>query len=195
MRETENIRAVEALGVDMMGFIFWPHSSRYVATRPHYLPCTARKVGVFVDADIEQVKDTADVFDLDFVQLHGHESPAYCAQLQGHQVIKAFNIATSADLSQTADYEGLATYFLFDTKGKCAGGNGQQFDWNILMHYEGHTPFLLSGGIGPDDWERIHQFHHPRLAGIDLNSRFETSPALKDTTLLKHFLDNVKNNH
>lgn len=188
MREAENIRAVEALGVDLMGFIFWPHSKRYVASRPNYLPRNAKRVGVFVDAKVEEVKKIADTYALDFIQLHGHETPEYCAQLQGWQLIKAFNIATSADLMQTAAYEGLVSYFLFDTKGECVGGNGKQFDWSVLTSYNGKTPFLLSGGIGPDDWKNIKLFQHPRFAGIDLNSRFETAPALKDTTLLQDFL-------
>ena len=106
-------------------------------------------------------------------------------------MIKAFNIATPSDLESTKPYEDIADYFLFDTKGKSVGGNGEKFDWSVLNNYEGKTPFLLSGGIGSDDAERINAFHHPQLAGIDLNSGFETSPALKDPSLLRTFLSQL----
>ena len=103
-------------------------------------------------------------------------------------IIKAFNIATPADLEQTHAYENIVDYFLFDTKGKSVGGNGEQFDWRVLDHYHGPTPYLLSGGIGPDDVHRVRAFSHPSLAGIDLNSRFETSPGVKDIESLHSFL-------
>ena len=189
MRDEENIRQVEALGIDLMGFIFWPRSSRYVAERPSYLPTRCKHVGVFVDEEIETLKRIADDYALDVIQLHGHETPAYVAQLQGRSVIKAFNVATAADFVQTKDYAGLADCFLFDTKGKAVGGNGEKFDWSVLDDYTGDTPFLLSGGIGPDDAERVKAFRHPRCIGIDLNSRFELSPALKDINKLQDFLN------
>ena len=189
MRDEENIRQVEALGIDLMGFIFWPRSSRYVAERPSYLPTRCKHVGVFVDEEIETLKRIADDYALDVIQLHGHETPAYVAQLQGRSVIKAFNVATAADFVQTKDYAGLADYFLFDTKGKAVGGNGEKFDWSVLDDYTSDTPFLLSGGIGPDDAERVKAFRHPRCIGIDLNSRFELSPALKDINKLQDFLN------
>ena len=189
MRDEENIRQVEALGIDLMGFIFWPRSSRYVAERPSYLSTRCKRVGVFVDEEIETLKRIADDYALDVIQLHGHETPAYVAQLQGRSVIKAFNVATAADFVQTKDYAGLADYFLFDTKGKAVGGNGEKFDWSVLDDYTGDTPFLLSGGIGPDDAERVKAFRHPRCIGIDLNSRFELSPALKDINKLQDFLN------
>ena len=189
MRDEENIRQVEALGIDLMGFIFWPRSSRYVAERPSYLPTRCKRVGVFVDEEIETLKRIADDYALDVIQLHGHETPAYVAQLKGRSVIKAFNVATAADFVQTKDYAGLADYFLFDTKGKAVGGNGEKFDWSVLDDYTSDTPFLLSGGIGPDDAERVKAFRHPRCIGIDLNSRFELSPALKDINKLQDFLN------
>ena len=188
MREAENIRAVEQLGIDWMGFIFWPKSSRYVSERPTYLPTRCRRVGVFVDAPLADVLQKVQEYGLDIVQLHGNESPEYAMELQGCSLIKVFNIAGPEDLVQTKAYEGIVDYFLFDTKGKSVGGNGEKFDWSVLEAYTGDTPFLLSGGIGPDDAERVRQFNHPRLAGIDLNSRFELSPGLKDITKLKHFL-------
>ena len=199
MREADNIRQVEALGIDWLGFIFWPKSSRFVHERPAYLPANAKRVGVFVDADIEVVRETAAAYCLDIIQLHGKESPAYIKHLRSlcsdhvAVIIKAFNIATPEDLKQTEPYEGITDYFLFDTKAKMVGGNGTQFDWTVLNDYQGNTPFILSGGIGPDDAEKVKAFHHPMLAGIDLNSRFETVPAHKDVNLLRTFIETIKN--
>lgn len=208
MREPDNIRAVEQLGADWLGFIFWPRSSRYVGAPPAYLPQHAKRVGVFVDADIDEVLQHVTDYGLNLIQLHGHESPDYIQALRsalqlppcrsicndsiaahdGLRIIKALNVATRADLDVTRPYDGLVDYLLFDTKGPSVGGNGTQYDWSILDAYQGTTPFLLSGGIGPDDAERVCAFHHPLLAGIDLNSRFEQSPALKDVSLLRRFL-------
>ena len=192
MREAENIREVEQLSIDLMGFIFWPKSSRYVSERPAYLPTTCKRVGVFVDERIEEVQRIAKEYALDFIQLHGHETPDYIRQLDDLSIIKAFNIATADDFAACSPYEGLVDYFLFDTKGKSVGGNGEKFDWSVLKAYHGRTPFLLSGGIGPDDATRIKAIRHPRYAGIDLNSRFELSPALKDVGEIKRFLEKVK---
>lgn len=191
MRDADNIRAVSELRIDWMGFIFWAPSSRYVSEKPTFLPTRQKRVGVFVDARMEEVKSKADEYALDLIQLHGKESPVFCERLKANsrqQLIKAFNIATQEDLEQTIPYEGLVDYFLFDTKAKMVGGNGTQFDWSVLSAYQGNTPFLLSGGIGPDDAEKVRNFHHPQLAGIDLNSRFELSPALKDIEKLKQFI-------
>ena len=189
MRDAENICQVEALGIDMMGFIFYPKSSRYVSKHPEYLPTKCKRVGVFVDEDIEQVKHIAEEFALDLIQLHGSESPEYAQRLRDWKVIKAFNIATKEDLEATKPYEGLVDYFLFDTKGKSAGGNGEKFNWNVLSNYKDNTPFLLSGGIGPDDAGRVKVFQHPKCVGIDLNSRFEIEPGIKDIVKLKTFLN------
>ena len=191
MREAENIREVEALDIDLIGFIFWPKSSRYVSERPAYLPTNCKRVGVFVDEDIEVVKEIAHDYALDYIQLHGHESTAYCAQLKGLKLIKAFNIATAEDFGQTKSYEKLVDYFLFDAKGKSVGGNGTKFEWSVLDDYHGPTPFILSGGIGPDDATSVRRFHHPQLAGIDLNSRFELAPSLKNVTALQKFLNEL----
>lgn len=199
MREAENIREVEALGIDVIGFIFWPKSSRCVSTRPDYLPVNAKRAGIFVNEDIEQVKRIAVDYALDIIQLHGNESPDYARNLRNWKVIKAFNIASEEDLESTVIYDGAVDYFLFDTKGKAVGGNGEKFDWEVLASYNGQTPFILSGGIGPDDTERVRTFYHPQCIGIDLNSRFELSPGLKDITALRRFLSqlphNSHNNH
>ena len=199
MREAENIREVEALGINWLGLIFWPKSSRYVSERPDYLPQHVKRVGVFVDENLDTVRKKADDYALDLIQLHGSESPDYIRTLKApssinpltSSIIKAFNIATAHDLEQTKEYKGIVDYFLFDTKGPSVGGNGVQFNWDVLKDYHGKTPFLLSGGIGPEDVQRIQAFHHPQCIGIDLNSRFELSPGLKDITVLRKFLNEL----
>ena len=221
MREAENIREVEKLFTShsslftfWMGFIFWPKSGRFVSERPDYLPTGCKRIGVFVDADTETMKEIAEYYALDIVQLHGHESPEQLSQLSSlvpHlSLVKAFNIATAADLEATKHYEGVADYFLFDTRATMAagtpagsvlpGGTGAQFDWRILADYDGETPFLLSGGIGPDDAERVKSFlisprsplTSKKCIGIDLNSRFETAPGHKDINQLKAFIKQLK---
>lgn len=191
MRDADNIRAVEQLGIDWMGFIFWPKSSRYVSEKPAYLPTRCKRVGVFVDADIEDVLRHIEDYGLDIVQLHGHERPDYIRVLAAPlpcRIIKAISVESRDDIAAYRAYDGLVDYFLFDTKCKTVGGSGEHFDWSVLDAYDGQTPFLLSGGIGPGDRERLRHFHHPMLAGIDLNSRFELAPGLKDINKLKQFL-------
>ena len=192
MRDAQNIRDVEKLGVDWIGMIFWSQSKRFVAEVPSYLPKHQKRVGVFVDAPLEDIRQHISDYQLNINQLHGQESPDYVKALKPHTTIKAFNIAKADDLVQTEQYEGIADYFLFDTKGLMVGGNGQKFDWSVLTAYHGKTPFLLSGGIGLDDAESIGSFHHPCCIGIDLNSRFEISPALKDIDKLRTFLGKIK---
>ena len=197
MREAENIREVASLGIDLMGFIFWAKSSRYVSERPAYLPTKCKRVGVFVNENIETVRRLAADYALDYIQLHGHESPEYCAQLKGMHLIKAISVSGRDDIATYKAYEGLVDYFLFDTKCPSVGGSGQQFDWSVLSAYDGNTPFLLSGGIGPDDAHRLHQafalnaFPVEKCIGIDLNSRFELAPGLKDAAALRKFLNEL----
>lgn len=194
MRDGDNIRDVEALGIDWMGFICWPKSIRNVVSRPSYLPTSCHRVGVFVDADTDYIIDKVKLLGLNRLQLHGNESPDRCleiARLTGLPLTKAISVHSETDILRAADYEGIADYLLFDTKCTCVGGSGVQFDWDILQHYHGTTPFLLAGGIGPDDADRVLQFSHPQFAGIDLNSRFELSPALKDASQLHTFIDTL----
>lgn len=192
MRESGNIREVEALGIDWMGFIFWAHSARNVSLKPDYLPSKCKRVGVFVNAPMAFIREKVREFGLDILQLHGCEDEDFIRQLRAElpslTLVKALNVAREEDLEQSKRYEGLCDYFLFDTKAEKVGGNGKSFDWDILHNYKGATPFLLSGGIAPDDKERLRAFHHPQMAGIDLNSRFEIHPALKDIQLLTSFL-------
>ena len=165
------------------------------------LPKHCKRVGVFVNATHEEIRQRQESFGLEIIQLHGDETPDYCQALrtllpEGTQLIKMIQIASSKDLECIAAYKGIVDYFLFETKCQGYGGSGQQFDWKILHHYNGQTPFLLTGGIGPEDAERIKalnsQLSTLNCIGIDLNSRFETSPALKDAKLIKEFINKIK---
>lgn len=193
MRDAENIRQVEALGIDWMGFIFYRKSPRFAGTMCKPSLSATTTVGVYVNATTEYMMETARQFGLDYLQLHGDESPDDCYTLhkRGYSLIKAFSIATEEDLKKTAAYEGRVDYFLFDTKCEGYGGSGHSFDWSLLAAYRGETPFLLSGGIRPESLEAIRAFRHPRFAGIDLNSGFEMEPGLKDVERLKSFLSEV----
>lgn len=194
MREAENIRAVEQAGADWMGFIFYPRSPRFVPEPPAYLPLSVRRVGIFVNAREADILPRAAAFRLDLVQLHGKEHPQLCERLQqeGLKVIKAFAPKQAEDFTATADYEGCTDYFLFDTPTASYGGSGRSFDWDLLRHYTGRTPFLLSGGLRPDSLEALKRFRHPCWAGIDLNSGFETAPGRKDAELLQSFITKFK---
>ena len=192
MREEQNISDLEKLDIDWMGMIFWSGSKRYVSRPPSRLPQRVKKVGVFVDASLDDIRQHVSDYQLDIIQLHGHETPAFLEALKPLTLIKAFNIADASDLEKTKAYEGIADYFLFDTKGKIVGGNGEKFDWTVLTAYEGATPFLLSGGIGPNDVQKVKQFHHHKCIGIDLNSRFESAPGLKDIVQLQTFIKQIR---
>jgi len=194
MVDTENIREVEKLGVDMLGFIFYPKSPRYIYELPEYLPTRAKRVGVFVNESKVNIYMYADRFGLDYIQLHGNESPAYCRSLRnsGHRIIKAFSIYNPKDLLIASDYQGFCDYLLFDTRTTSFGGSGKQFDWNILYRYNGSTPFLLSGGINSYSIRALKNFHHSRMIGVDLNSRFETSPGIKDVERIKKFVEEIR---
>ena len=194
MREGKNIRDVERLGVNMIGLIFYSKSPRCVYEVPDYLPRQAQRVGVFVNEDKTYVQTIANRFSLNYVQLHGNESPQYCRDLQrtGLKIIKNFSIATEKDLDQTKQYEGICDYFLFDTQCDTFGGSGRQFDWNVLYYYNGETPFILSGGIDLHSINSLKAFSHPRLAGYDINSRFETKPGKKDIKRVSKFVKQIK---
>ena len=196
MRDSDNIRAVEELGVDWMGFIFYNKSSRFVSEVPEYLPLKSKRVGVFVNEALETILQTSSMFSLDFVQLHGNESPEFCETLStcGLSIIKAFSITDNKEFESEKfkPYESFCDYFLFDTKTELFGGSGKKFNWEILSDYFGNTPFLLSGGISPDDVEEIKSFVHPKYAGIDLNSRFEITPAYKNIKLLQNFIKEIR---
>lgn len=198
MKIPVNILAVAALQPDMMGFIFYPKSPRYaepldMATL-NILPKSIKKIGVFVNEDLEDILTIATKYDLDGVQLHGTELVKMCAELHkaGFMVIKAFPIAEAYNFKVTKTYEGVCDYFLFDTKTDAYGGSGVKFNWEMLNEYVGETPFLLSGGIAADDAEAILKIDHPKLAGIDLNSKFEVKPGEKNAALLNEFIQQLR---
>lgn len=197
MRDAENIRAVEELDVDWMGFILYKYSSRFVSSPPAYMPCKAKRVGVTVGMPISQVVHAQKSFGFDFIQLHGCESPNYCECLQrllprGVHIVKKINVASVCDLSDLDAYEQFVDYFLFEPPTPAHGGSGTKFDWTLLSQYHFSTPFILAGGIGPADLDALHQFSHPQWAGIDLNSQFEIRPALKDVDALRQFVHRFK---
>ncbi len=187
------MQAAASLGYDYAGMIFYEKSPRFAEeklTPEEVKQCRSiKKVGVFVNAAMEYVLRQVEQYDLDLVQLHGGEPVATCAALRAHvQVMKAFRIRTMEELDEVAAYEPVCDLFLFDSPGKLYGGNGTLFDWDLLQHYKGATPFFLSGGIGLNEVSALKKFDHPKWAGIDVNSRFETGPGIKDKATLKQFL-------
>ncbi|MCQ2144704.1 MAG: phosphoribosylanthranilate isomerase [Bacteroidales bacterium] len=192
MTQAENIRTVEALGPDMMGFIFYEKSPRKVVSMPSHMPLNAARVGVFVNHDEDFIMDKVALYGFSHVQLHGQETPLLCSALraEGLKVMKAFSIAGAEDMARTKDYLDCCDLFVFDTKTSSVGGSGRSFDWSLLELYDGPVPFLLSGGIGPDT--ELGQVSHPYLAGFDLNSRFETQPGVKDPGMLKETIDKIR---
>ena len=162
---------------------------------------TPARVGVFVDDMVQNIVTRVVNYHLDYVQLHGNEPREMCENLRltldpdirpGIKIIKAISVSDASDIQKYKEYVGAVDLFLFDTKCKTVGGSGQQFDWQVLEQYDGEVPFLLSGGIGPEDASRLHAFHHPKCIGIDLNSRFEIEPGVKDVEKLKGFLNEIQ---
>ena len=206
MKYAGNIADVAALGADMVGMVFYNKSPRCVAQPPAGAgrpPGTdgCRLVGVFVDASVQEIIARAAAFRLDAVQLHGSEPPVMldnlrrtlCPDIRPElKIIKAVGIGCAADFEKCAAYEDSADCLLFDTRCAGAGGSGRHFDWKLLDRYTGRLPFILSGGIGPGDEEAVAALRHPRLCGIDLNSRFETAPGLKDVSLLRPFIGRLR---
>jgi len=202
MKHVENVQAIgETLQQQgneaWMGFIFYPPSPRsvneaHLAQAIKQLPTSTKRVGVFVNEKNDIMLQKAKTYSFDLLQLHGEESPEQVSELkQNIRVIKALPIRDSNDLQESERYQ-IADYLIFDTKGPKRGGNGSTFDWSVLAEYNGKTPFLLSGGIGLEQTEALMAFSHPCYAGVDLNSRFEKEPGVKDAALLQHFLENIR---
>jgi len=198
MRETQNIIDVSFLKPDFMGFIFYSKSPRNAANiqDPYILKKLNNRIsktGVFVNSDINTLNYICKKYFIDFVQLHGDENPEFCKHIyKRRKIIKAFAVDENFDFNICKDYEEYCYYFLFDTKGKKFGGNSIKFNWKVLKKYQGKTPFLLSGGIGPDDITELKIINHDMLAGIDINSRFEIKPGLKDVRLVENFIAEFK---
>ena len=197
MREPQNIADLLELRPDFMGLIFWPKSSRCVPfNAQEYVKQkfdNVTKVGVFVNEGFDAVLRYAKEFNLGAIQLHGDESPDFCARIpKEYKVLKAFGIAGSADLDKLAPYADCVDFFLFDYKTKGYGGSGQKFDWSILNDARIQKPFLLSGGLGPDDAAAVKSLNISNMIGIDLNSKFEDAPAQKNIGKLRTFLAEVR---
>lgn len=196
MRDEENIRKLEKLDIDWIGFIFYADSPRYAGKKLKYIPSRIKKVGVFVDQNPQIIRERAEDNHLDVIQLHGGEPPWYCINLkeEGYKIIKSFGIDKDGFIpnAQLHAYEGKCDYYLFDTKTELHGGSGKKFNWSKLKDYQGETPFILSGGISPEDADEIKSFSHPKFAGIDINSRFEVAPGSKDIELIKVFIKQLR---
>ena len=198
MKYPDNILEVGSLLPDYMGFIFWEQSARYFDGEMPILPKSIKKTGVFVNASQEEIGSKVTQYDLQAVQLHGQESVAFCKELKEHfgnaiEIIKVFSVDSAFDFDQLKPFETVCDYFLFDTKGKLPGGNGTTFDWKVLENYGSKKPFFLSGGIGVDEIDLVNEILKTDLPifAIDLNSKFEIEPGLKNTKLLSSFKQKI----
>ena len=197
MKYQDNIIEVATLQPDYLGFIFHKPSQRHFEEKIPELPKSIKKVGVFVDEKIEFISSQIDKHHLDAIQLHGHESPETCRILKssGKEVIKVFSIKDEFDFSVLEPYEEVCDYFLFDTKGKLPGGNGYSFNWNVLEAYPSTKPFILSGGIGLEQIEKLNEFKKSDASkycfAIDVNSKFEIEPGLKNSEELKELKSQI----
>ena len=198
MKYENNITQVAALQPDYLGFIFYKKSTRHFNSSIPELPESIKKVGVFVDENVEDVVKQINKHQLQAIQLHGKESPEYCHALRDTEleIIKVFSIKDEFNFEVLKPYEDVCDYFLFDTKGKLPGGNGYIFDWNVLNNYPSTKPFFLSGGIGLDQIEDIKKFIQSKASkycyALDVNSKFEIEPGLKSIEELKVFKQNLK---
>nr|WP_315201945.1 phosphoribosylanthranilate isomerase [uncultured Flavobacterium sp.] len=203
MKYPDNMLEVGSLLPDYMGFIFWEKSARYFDGTMPELPKSIRKTGVFVNESIAIIEEKIAKYDLQAVQLHGQESVEFCSELKTKfgasiEIIKVFSADENFDFSVLKPFESVCDYFLFDTKGKLPGGNGTTFDWKILEKYPSTKPFFLSGGIGIEELDSINEILKTDLPiyAIDLNSKFEIEPGLKNVQLCRDALQcvSIKNN-
>lgn len=197
MAYEDNIKAVAALQPEYLGFIFHEPSSRHFQGSIPTLPKGIKKVGVFVDESIAFITAQIEKHGLTAIQLHGHESPETCRILKSTdaEIIKVFSIKDRFDFSVLEPYEAVCDYFLFDTKGRLPGGNGYAFDWNVLKEYPSKKSYFLSGGIGLEQIEDLKAFLNSDASKhckvVDVNSKFEIEPGLKNVELLKEFKKHV----
>jgi len=197
--DLNNLIEVSALIPDMLGFIFYKHSKRYVGRNTALMRVISsmksiQKIGVFVNAEEDEIYKTTDAYGLDGVQLHGNESPEFCKSISAKTpVIKVFGISDAFSFEVVDAYKNACSYVLFDTATIQYGGSGKTFGWTLLDQYNGDTPFILSGGIDATHSAAIKSISHPSFAGIDVNSRFEISPGIKNTINLKAFFNEIRN--
>jgi len=192
---TENNLAKVKESLDMIGLNFYMPSIRCVALEAEaydILPTTVKRVGVFVNESKESIFSKISEYGLDYVQLHGDESIEFGKDIaEQTKVIRVFRIKSAEDLTTIEDHS-YAEYYLFDTYTEAFGGSGTQFDWSILNHYTGSIPFLLAGGIGPDDAQSVSSINHSMFRGVDVNSKFESKPAVKDMEMIDRFIEVIK---
>ncbi len=201
-RQLDQLKELENIGIDYAGLIFYPQSPRYVLKKitgkeVRDLNLSIPKVGVFVNASEEEIILQVEDFGLDMVQLHGDETASFCSRISNRiKVIKAFRILdVEANIDWLVkEYEEVCDYYLFDkANAGLYGGTGEKFNWNLLENSMIGKPFFLSGGISSEDAEALKTFHHPFFYGVDVNSRFEIEPGIKDMTLIKEFVHQLKN--
>jgi phosphoribosylanthranilate isomerase len=198
LNEPGNIVKIADLSPDFMGYIFYQGSKRFVGTEPDFLsmhkPQDILITGVFVDEALQVMIKSIVYYSLDAVQLHGIEDPGFCTKLKetGVIIVKAFEVNERLNFRNLLPFMECCDYFLFDTGTGGKGGSGQKFDWSRLKDYDLGKPFFLSGGIGPDDAKEIKKISHPDLFAVDINSRFEISPGIKDVEKVKNFINEIK---
>jgi len=197
LKDDENIAQVAVLLPDYMGFIFYDKSPRFVDDLPiavlKKIPQSIIKTAVFVNESDENISKLIDKYNFDAIQLHGDESPADCAFFKGRvKVIKAFGLNADFDFGQLYPYADHVDYFLFDTKTTIHGGSGETFNWDILGQYDLDIPFFLSGGLSLENLEEVKEITHPQFYGVDLNSRFETGPGIKNIEKLREAFATIK---
>src|SRR4030042_2234627 len=199
LRDAENVSDVAGTFPDFMGFIFYPESPRFIGKKISKalfssIPSGIIKTGVFVNEKIVNVKMTVNRFGLDAVQFHGTESADYCKHFMQDKLItiKVFGIEPGFDFKILEPYLYCCDYFLFDTKAEIQGGSGKKFTWSLLGEYKLDKPFFLSGGISYSDIREIRNLKHKALMGVDINSRFELSPGMKDAELIRSFINEIK---
>jgi len=197
LKDPENIKAVTALAPDYIGFIFYGPSPRF-ADSPDadilaQIPSQIKKAAVFVNENEENIHKLIDKYNFDVVQLHGDERPEFCDSFRSRvKVFKAFGLGNDFDFKRLNNYVNKVDYFLFDAKTDIYGGSGKTFDWSILERYHLDVPFFLSGGISLENLDEVKNISHPHFYGVDLNSRFEIAPGLKNITQLEKAFDMIK---
>ncbi|MFA9289944.1 MAG: phosphoribosylanthranilate isomerase [Solirubrobacteraceae bacterium] len=198
MKFPQNIVEVAALNPDFLGFIFYPLSKRHVNEEAFKVEITnSKKIGVFVNQPLDYITEQIEKYKLDGVQLHGDENAAFAKELKTKTIVlKALQIDEDFNFSTLEEYNFCVDYFLFDTKTKKEerGGTGKKFDWNLLILYKLDIPFFLSGGITLNDVEDIKKINHQKLEGVDINSGFEEYPGFKNSTNIKMFINQIRDN-
>lgn len=198
LKEPNNITQIAALAPDYVGFIFYPPSPRFAEPLDievlEKIPKKVKKVGVFVNENLENILTKIYKYKLNAIQLHGSENLQLCRKIKQEtriEVIKAIPIMDASNFWTTKKYSNVVDKFLFDTKTDIYGGSGQKFDWDILSEYQGEQEFLLSGGIGIDDIKSIRKIAHPQMVGVDINSRFEQTPGIKNVSMVRDFIQHI----